>query len=473
MNSKTIILVKNIYYTFSANFLALFLSSAVILIIPKMIGVADYGYWQLYLFYSSYVGFLHFGWNDGIYLKLGGANYKEIDKAYLQSQFWSLFIFQLLLMTMGVTIFREIITQPEKNIIVNFTLLCMFLVNTRLMLVFILESTNRIREYSKIILWEKLYFSFFILIFLLNGIHRFEILIVADLLGKVITLIYSIYFCRDFIFYKKYKFKFNFLKIYENITIGIKLMVANISSMLIIGVLRLGIERNWDVSTFGKVSLTLSLTSLLMVFINSISIVMFPALRRTDSHSLPKLYFSIKNILTSFLFLSLIIYYPLKIILNLWIPEYSESLRYMALLFPLFVFEAKMSLLINPYFKTLRYEKTLLAINLFTLVLSMILTIVSTFLLNNLTLAILSMTVLMFIRYFIAEMIIATKFKNSFLKDSFLELLLILVFIYSNWYLSTMAAAIVYICFFILVLIIKKIDINNSLLHVKLLSKNK
>lgn len=472
MNSKTIILVKNIYYTFSANVLALFLSSAVILIIPKAIGVADYGYWQLYLFYSSYVGFLHFGWNDGIYLKLGGVNYKYIDKVYLQSQFWSLFVFQFLLMIMGVIIFKETIINPEKKVIVNFTLLCMFLVNTRLMLIFILESTNRIREYSKIILWEKLYFSFFIFIFLFIGIHRFEILIVADLLGKIITLVYSIYFCRDFIFYERYKFRFNFYKIYENIDIGIKLMVANISSMLIIGILRLGIERNWDVSTFGKVSLTLSLTSLLMVFINSISIVMFPTLRRADSQSLPKLYFSIKNILTIFLFLSLIVYYPLKITLNFWIPEYSESLRYMVLLFPLFVFEAKMSLLINPYFKTLRYEKKLLAINLFTVVLSIILTILSTSFLNNLTLAILSMTILMFIRYFIAEMIIAMKFKNSFFKDSSLELLLIVVFMYSNWYLNTLAAAIVYVCFFVLILILKKVDINKSLLHIKLLSKS-
>lgn len=471
MNSKTITLVKNIYYTFSANFLALFLSTAVILIIPKVIGIADYGYWQLYLFYSSYVGFLHFGWNDGIYLKLGGKIYKDIDKAYLQSQFWSLFIFQLILMIIGFILFKDIVSNPEKKMIINFTLLCMFLVNTRLMLVFILESTNRIREYSKIILWEKLYFSFLVFLFLLNGIYRFEILIIADLFGKIITTVYSIYFCRDFIFFRKINPKFNLHEIYENINIGIKLMVANISSMLIIGVLRLGIERNWDVETFGKVSLTLSLTSLLMVFINSISTVMFPTLRRTNSQTLPKLYFSSKNILTSFLFISLVLYYPLQTILSFWIPEYNESLRYMGLLFPLFVFEAKMSLLINPYFKTLRYEKLLLLINLFTLLLSVVLTIISTFLLNNLTLTILSMTVLMFVRYCVAETIISLKFKNSFVRDSFLEFLLILVFMYSNWNFCALTAAIVYVSLLMVVLIMKKNDIKESMFHIKLLAR--
>lgn len=48
----------------------------------------EYGYCQLHLFYSSYVGFLHFGWNDGIYLRYGGKNYIELDK--------KLFFFQIL-----------------------------------------------------------------------------------------------------------------------------------------------------------------------------------------------------------------------------------------------------------------------------------------------------------------------------------------------------------------------------------------
>ena len=44
---------------------------------------------------------------------------------------------------------------------------------------------------------------------------------------------------------------------------GSKLMVANIASMLILGVLRFGIERVWGVITFGKVSLLLSALSFL------------------------------------------------------------------------------------------------------------------------------------------------------------------------------------------------------------------
>ena len=46
----------------------------------KLIGVEKYGYWQLYLFYTSYVGFFQLGWNDGIYLRYGGEDYNNLDK---------------------------------------------------------------------------------------------------------------------------------------------------------------------------------------------------------------------------------------------------------------------------------------------------------------------------------------------------------------------------------------------------------
>lgn len=51
-----------------SNLVSLLVSTLVVFLIPKLIGVEDYGYWQLFLFYASYVGFLHFGWNDGISL---------------------------------------------------------------------------------------------------------------------------------------------------------------------------------------------------------------------------------------------------------------------------------------------------------------------------------------------------------------------------------------------------------------------
>ena len=83
MKKKLFSIIKNFSYSLTSNLISFIISALVVLIIPRIIGVEDYGFWQLYLFYSSYIGFLHFGWNDGIYLRYGGEEYEELDKPSL------------------------------------------------------------------------------------------------------------------------------------------------------------------------------------------------------------------------------------------------------------------------------------------------------------------------------------------------------------------------------------------------------
>ena len=54
-----------------------------------------------------------------------------------------------------------------------------------------------------------------------------------------------------------------------------------------------------------------------------------------------------------------VFYYPLKIILTRILPGYAESIRYMALMFPVCIFDSKISLLVNTYLKALRKEKAI------------------------------------------------------------------------------------------------------------------
>ena len=97
MNDKAKSVMKNLYYTVAANFATLGISVLLNLFVPKILGIREYSYWQLYVFYSSYVGFLHLGWLDGIYLKIGGEEYEQLNKRELGSQFWYLMIFEFLL----------------------------------------------------------------------------------------------------------------------------------------------------------------------------------------------------------------------------------------------------------------------------------------------------------------------------------------------------------------------------------------
>ncbi|WP_226528035.1 oligosaccharide flippase family protein [Metabacillus niabensis] len=460
--------MKNFSYSLISNLVSMFISTIVILIVPKFIGIEEYGYWQLYLFYSSYVGFLHLGWNDGVYLRYGGKEYKDLDKNLFFSQFWMLVILQVIVGITILVIATLFAADLDKLFIFKMIAICTIIVNVRYMLIYILQGTNRIKEYAKITMIEKvLYCCLILLLLFLLGIRQYNLLVLADIIGKTASLLFTIYYCRDIVFRRMSEFYFGIGEMWKNISVGIKLMFANIASILILGIVRFGIERTWDVSTFGKISLIISISNLIMIFINAVGIVMFPMLRRINEQELPRIYTILRAFLMSILLGILIIFYPLKITLSIWLPQYVESFLYMALIFPMCLYEGKMSLLINTYLKSLRKERVILNVNIITVVLSIILTIVCTSVFKSLTLSILSIVLLLAFRCVLAEVFLSKILNIAVKKDILLEIIITFLFIIISWYVNSMSAALIYLVVYGLYLLIKKKEIVSSFKQIK------
>lgn len=455
LNIKASRFAKNFFYAISSNLLSLVISTLVVLIIPKLIGVKEYGYWQLYLFYSAYVGFLHFGWSDGIYLRYGGRKYQELDTRLFFSQFNMMVITQVAIAIIISYMSFLLIDDMEKFFIVLMVVINMVVTNVSSILLFILQATNRIKEYSLITIISRVLYIFLIIIFLLLGNREYQIMILSDLIGKSMSLAFLIFLCKDIVIQRISIFVISFHETVENIKVGSKLMFANIASMLIIGVIRFGIEKSWDMETFGKVSLSLSVSNLLMTFINAIGIVIFPILKRSNKNSLHQIYMTMRDLLMLISFGILILYYPIKSVLALWLPTYSISLSYMALLFPISIFEGKMALLLNTYFKTLRKEKMLLQINIVALVFSVILTFLTTIIYRNVDLAILSILILIIFRSFLAEWYLSNLIQISIFKDNILECVMTLVFVVLGWYMDSWIGVLLYLLCYLVYIYIK------------------
>ena len=467
MNTKLRNILENITYTFTANILTMLISIIMTLILPKFLGVTDYSYYQLYIFFISYVGFFHFGWIDGIYLKIGGMEYNDLEKSNYVTQFWMLNVLEIIIAAI-ISIFALFtIKNIDKSFVLISTSVCGVITILRTYLLFILQSTNRIKEYAKYTRVDRFIYFALVIVFLFLGFKNYKIILYIDIFSKLVALVLCANKMKDIVFGKLNISKNTLLEIFENISIGIKLMLANIASTLIIGVVRFGIQKNWDIETFGKISLTLNISNLLMTFINAVAVIMFPLLRREEESNLPKIYVILRNTLMIFLYMMLIFYYPLKLILSTWLPQYADSLRYMALLFPICIYESKMSMLINTYLKSFRKEKSMLIINTISLILSLILTILSVFILNNLTLAILSIVFLLGFRCVIGELVL-TKIMNILIyKDIILETVLTAIFIISSWFINNMFCSIIYTCFYSIYVFIKRKDIKRTILLFK------
>lgn len=437
--------LKNIAYSFGANLTSLCISLFMVMFVPKFLNVDDYGLWQLFLFYFSYLGLLHFGWEDGIYLRYAGKNYNELDRKTFAGQFYGIIALQIVLAVLVSSIGQIFMTDPVKRTALIGAVWLAPFVNFNNLCNFIMQITNRIRDYAKLLLSEQVVFFLGVVLFLLVlQCNEFRYMYYAKLFSVAGITVAGVYLCRSLLRPRFYPLKQVLAETGENLLVGSKLMLANIASMLIIGIVRYGISVGWDVATFGKVSLTLGVSNFLMVFINSVSVVFFPIVKRMDAAKRANAYATIRNMLDFILFAALIGYYPLRCILAWWLPKYADSLIYMSVLFPVCVFESKVTLLINTYLKSMRKEFLMLEINAVSVAFSLIVTIFTVGIWHNLDAAVFSIVLVYAFRCVLAEYHV-TKLLGLDLKMEMLEdLLMCSIFIVSGWVFDSFLCMVVY-----------------------------
>ncbi|WP_341348337.1 hypothetical protein [Paenibacillus sp. FSL H3-0469] len=467
MNNRISKIIKNFSYTLTSNLISMLISVLMVLFIPKIINLGDYSYWQLFIFYTSYVGLFNIGWVEGVYLKYGGLKYSDLNKRIFSTQFWYFTIYIAVISLILVLYIYARMDNFDKKFIMYMVSIYILLTVPRGFLLFVLQATNEIKKFSKIMILDRLLYCLFLVLAFAFNFVNYKSLIYIDLISKIITTIISLIICKEIINLKFVSLQQGLRETFDNIKVGIKLLIANLVGLFIIGLVRLGIERNWNIETFGKISLTMSISNLFMVFINAAGIIMFPLLRQIPEGKLPKMYKTMRDMLMIPLFSLFVLYYPMKEILTNWLPHYAESLKYMALLFPMCIFESKVALLINTYLKTLRKEKLILKANIYTLILTVVSIAITIGLLNDLTTTVISIVFLLAFRCIVSEILLARYLKISVEKDIVLELFMTITFMLVGWILNSISGFFVYVIIYTIYMLLKKKDINKLLILLK------
>ena len=112
----------NIVKVSISNIIKLLSSVLVGFLLPKIIGVTDYGYYKTFTLYASYVGLFYFGIADGIYLKYGGMSYEELDKSTFRFYSKFLILLELIISFVGAVITLLFIPGELK-----FVFICLFI----------------------------------------------------------------------------------------------------------------------------------------------------------------------------------------------------------------------------------------------------------------------------------------------------------------------------------------------------------
>jgi O-antigen/teichoic acid export membrane protein len=270
---------------------------------------------------------------------------------------------------------------------------------------------------------------------LIGGARNFQVYVVLYLISKMISLVYCMIRGREIVFAPRLPLSKAAEESLDSMKIGVNLMLANIASMLILGIGRFFIDQAWGIEAFARFSLSLQLTGFFLQFIAQVSIVLFPALRRFDPDRLKDFYGLIGDVLSLILPLVLLMYTPVKFVLARWLPQYQESLASMALLLPICLFDGKMQMLFGTYFKVLRRERALLAINLMSMLLSALLALAGVYVLKNLYFVIISMVVAVAFRSAVSEIYLARLLGRKAGRSVVMEALLTVAFMLLTWFL--------------------------------------
>ncbi len=413
-------LTKNLLISVFVQCISLAVSLLLNFAVPKFISEVDYAHWQSYVLYVSYVGVLHFGLLDGLVLRYAQYDYNVIDKRRVRSTFLVLTLFTSL-MTAVATVTALLAFQAELRIIIILVAVGVVSKNLVTYTLYTFQITNRISRYAILVALQKVIYGIGVVILIACGVQDFVWYCVADLAGDVLGVLIMSLFNRGMYFGRVLAPREMVDEIKENISAGIFLMLATWSSMLLLSGAKLVAQWHWEELVFGKIAYAFSGMNLFFIFVTAISVVLFPALKRIDKDTLPTLYGQIRSAVTLVLVFAMLFYFPACYILELWLPAYAISLKYLGILLPVVIFSSKVSLLTNNYMKVYRKERQMLLLNAISVLLGLVAFLVSAFIFDNVYALLVSMVIVIMFNSILSEVVVMRHIGVRLYKDFILE----------------------------------------------------
>lgn len=315
---------KGIIYIFISNLISLLATLGTGFLLPKFLSIDSYSEIKTFQLYLTYVGILHLGFADGIYLKNGGKSLKTIDQATISSEYRTFKIFQLI-----VSLLLAIFSFATENYLLFFCALTVLPINASSFLKSLYQSIGEFKQYSKFTNLNTL------LIFAINLILLF-ILKSQNALAFIILYIVA-YFLYWFVieFHHHHLFdrtnpSANPKYLIKNIRSGFFLMTGNFCSIILTSIDRLFVQNFISRTTFAYYSFAVSIENLLTIFITPISTVLY---NYFCTHHQASEIQKIKRLILLFSSLLIAGFFPAKLAVKFFLPNFTPSLTVLSILF--------------------------------------------------------------------------------------------------------------------------------------------
>ena len=349
---------KDLLLVVFSNVIVLLSSIITGFIIPKILGVTEYGFYKIFTLYLGYAPLLHLGFVDGILLQFAGKKFDELDKHCFRTYTKFFMTFQLL-MSLFICLIAIIIAPISYRYIIILLALDVLMVNYTAYYQYISQSTMRFKELS---IRKILLASFkLILVALLLFINRYVDInvLTANIYISGLVLI-------DILL------TFWYIRTYSDITIGpstplsqcrtdissffkngIILTISFQASHIIFSLDRQFVSILFSTETYGVYSFAYNLISIVTTVVGAVSLVLFPRLKQLDTKSIINTFTTSMSSISIVSFSALVGYQPLCLLIKQFLPEYNHSLSYLIIIFPGLALSSCINVIMLTYYKAL------------------------------------------------------------------------------------------------------------------------
>ncbi|MBW4084531.1 lipopolysaccharide biosynthesis protein [Paenibacillus sp. S150] len=463
--------IKHFIYVFGANFFSMISGILMSIILPYQLGVTQYGYWSLFLLYFGYSGFMHFGFNDGVYLMYGGKRYENLDL----KRFRGYFIFLVLLQFVIGTIYACVLfnLKEEYMFVLGFATINMIVSNLNLFFLYINQITQKYKNYALSIFIEKFGIIVFLLLMLLWKSESYKLFVIYFTVTKVVVLSYYLFTNKNIILGK-----YPSLKNLQNDAIlvykaGFSLFIANSVAVLIASSGRFIFTYFSSVKELGLYSFAINILSFVQIFNTSLSTILYPMICNFEKFKL-KIYFEkLSRLITYSSFLFLMFYFPATWIIEIFFNDYIEVLKFLQYLFPFFIYQMHITIVLHPLIKAVRKEKVLFWLNIIGVTSTILLSFIFLYIDNSLQSIAIATTISYAIWNIATDLWLRNYLKMKY-EDILPKVCITLIFIFLvNFIESHMIAFILYVLIVSLYFLYRKSELLNSFLQIYKFVTNK
>ena len=451
-------------------------------LLPIFISVEEYGYWQLFVMYAGYAGFFMLGFNDGVHLNYATFNYDESLAAKFRA--FKLFLFVLTAIESAALLVLLFVLLSERDSVFYVFLFCILIIIPQALnglFTYMNQATMRFTQYAKGNIFDKVIFTFLMLLMILLGVKNAKYYILAYVFSRYLTIGYHWYSSRLVFTTKRESLRSLIPEIRHNFAKGFPLMIATVLHGSIIVGSRLLVQNQYGIEDFSEYSFSLHTFVVAAQFIGAIATVFYPIMKRADSGILQRMYDSfgrVSTFVSAFLLLS---YFAVVIVVKIVYSKYSGILDYLFWVYPLFIFTCKANILITNFYKVKSRPITLILTNSIAILLHMAFALTAQYIFGTIEAISCSVLLSYSLWYYLCQVFIYRKEHWRINGSMFYDIILVICFVtiasvsyefISNTYISAAIGFFLFLLVCSVVYLLFRKSINATLSEFKLLLKD-